>query len=63
MACTLELLPYSKLAEPYEINQYQQKIGSLLYTTVNTQPDIVFAILFLAYFLTNLGPMYQSAAD
>ena len=63
MARTPELLPYTGLAEPHEINRFQRKIGSLLYAAVITRPDIAFATSRLARFLTNPGPAHQDAVD
>jgi hypothetical protein len=63
MARSPELLPFTGLAEPHEINRFQRKIGSLLYAAVTTRPDIAFATSCLARFLTNPGPAHQNAAD
>ena len=58
-----ELKPRSGLASPPEINQYQRKIGSLLFAAVTTRPDIAFATSRLARFLANPGTEHQEAAD
>ena len=36
-----------------DINLYQQEIGSLIYTTIFTRPDLVYPINFLARFISN----------
>ena len=51
----IELKPRDGFAAPLDINKYQRKIGSLLYTAVTTRPDIAFATSHLARFLTNPG--------
>ena len=51
-----ELLPREDRAFAYEVNKYQKKIGSLLYAAVTTRPDIIFATLRLARFITNPSP-------
>jgi hypothetical protein len=60
---TDELLPYTKQASPQEIYRYQQKIGSLTYATVITQPDVSQTASKLAEFLTNPSPTHHAAAD
>ena len=51
----IEILPRTGYASPSEINLYQRKIGSLLYTAITTRPDIAFSTLRLARFLINPG--------
>lgn len=46
-----------------EIKLYQQKIGSLIYASSVTRPDISRAISHLAEFMTNPGPLHREAAD
>ena len=58
-----ELLPYEGTASHPEINNYQRKIGSLLYAAVTTRPDIAFATSRLSRFLTNPSPEHHAAAD
>jgi len=58
-----ELKPYEDRASYSEINQYQRKIGSLLYAAVTTRPDIAFATSRLSRFLTNPSPQHHAAAD
>ena len=59
----IELFPRDSIALAFEISQYQRKVGSILYTAVNTRPDIAFAVSRLARFLTNPSPAHQTAAD
>lgn len=59
-----ELLPYEEeKASLTSINQYQRKIGSILYAAVITRPDIAFAASRLARFNTNPGPEHHAEAD
>jgi hypothetical protein len=58
-----ELMPYKGIATPSTINRYQRKIGSLLFAAVTTRPDVAFAMLQLARFLTNPGQQHHNAAD
>jgi Reverse transcriptase (RNA-dependent DNA polymerase) len=58
-----ELFPYDGKATFTSINQYQKKIGSILYAAVITRPDIAFAVSRLARFNTNPGPEHHSEAD
>src|SRR6266536_1072920 len=58
-----DLLPYNDVALSSQINLYQRKVGSLMYAAVITRPDIAFAVSRLARFLTNPGPLHQTAAD
>jgi hypothetical protein len=53
----------TELAAPAEIQQYQRKVGSILYIAVNTQPDIAFAASRLARFLVNPGQEHQDAVN
>jgi hypothetical protein len=58
-----ELLPNQKHASPAKIQNYQRKIGSLLYAIISTRPNIAFAISQLAKFLNNPSLTYHKAAD
>jgi hypothetical protein len=58
-----ELLPNQKHASPAEIQNYQRKIGSLLFAAIFTRPNIAFAILRRAKFLNNPSLAYYKAAD
>jgi hypothetical protein len=58
-----ELLPNQKHASPAEIQNYQRKIGLLLFAAIFIRPNIAFAILRLAKFLNNPSLAYHKAAD
>jgi hypothetical protein len=58
-----ELLPNQKYASPAKIQNYQRKIGLLLFAVISTRPNIAFAILRLAKFLNNPSSAYYKAAD
>jgi hypothetical protein len=59
----VELLPYEGEALYYEINLYQRKIGTLLYASVITRPNVVFVILYLTHFNLNPSSQYQAIED
>jgi hypothetical protein len=59
----VELKPYTGYATPSEVNKYQRKIGLLLFAAVTTRPDIAFATLRLARFLTNPSTEHHHAVD
>ena len=50
---SIELKPLTLLLTPAKINNYQRKIGLLLFAAVTTRPDIAFATSRLARFLSN----------
>jgi hypothetical protein len=54
----IKLLPYSGKASYQLIQQYQCKVGSIMYAAVVTRPDIAFAALWLLRFLTNPSPLH-----
>jgi hypothetical protein len=58
-----ELLPNQKHASLAKIQNYQRKIGLLLFAAISTPPNIAFAILRLAKFLNNLSLAYHKAAN
>jgi hypothetical protein len=58
-----ELLPNQKHASPAKIQNYQRKIGLLLFAIIFIRPNIAFAILQLAKFLNNSSLAYYKAAD
>lgn len=45
------------------MTKYAAKIGSIIYTIVETQIDIAFAILMINCFTKNPGPEYFSAIN
>ena len=58
-----ELMPQIDAAIEAEVQTYQQKIGSLLFAAISTQPDITFATSRLARFLTNPSQKHQDATN
>ena len=58
-----ELLLFDGRVSLTSINQYQHKIGSILYTAVITRPDIAFAASRLARFNTNPSEAHYTEAD
>jgi hypothetical protein len=58
-----KLLPNQKHALPAKIQNYQRKIGLLLFATIFIRPNIAFAISRLAKFLNNLSLAYHKAAN
>ncbi|KAI0992614.1 hypothetical protein K3495_g15571 [Podosphaera aphanis] len=50
-------------ATPEEIKIYQQKVGSLIYASSVTRPDISRAVSHLAEFMTNPSKLHQEAVD
>jgi hypothetical protein len=58
-----ELLPNQKHASPAKIQNYQRKIGLLLFAAIFIRPNIAFAISRLAKFLNNPSLAHYKAAD
>jgi hypothetical protein len=58
-----ELLPNQKHASPAEIQNYQRKIGLLLFAAIFIRPNIAFAILWLIKFLNNSSLAHHKAAN
>jgi hypothetical protein len=58
-----ELLPNQKHASSAKIQNYQRKIGLLLFAAISTRPNIAFATSRLAKFLNNFSLAYHKAAD
>jgi hypothetical protein len=48
--------------ERHHLPEYQNLIGSLMYTAINTRPDIAFAVQHLSQFLSNPLPVHWTAA-
>jgi hypothetical protein len=57
------LVPFEGLADFKSIRRYQVKIGSLIYASIITRPDIAYATAHLSRFLVNPGPKHHRAAD
>lgn len=62
MGCK-ELLPREDQATPAQIHHYQQKVGSILYATVISRPDVARTANKLAEFLMNPTEKHIEAAD
>lgn len=58
-----ELLPNEGLATPEFQLLYQQKIGSIIYPSIITRPDVAFACNKLSQFLQNPSKAHMVAAD
>jgi hypothetical protein len=50
-------------AEPAKIKEYQEKVGSVLYTAIMIRPDVAFASSVLSQFLQNPAPEHLLAVD
>lgn len=62
-AQSIQSLNTEDVAGPQHIYGYQQWIGSILYTTIITRPDIAFARSQLSCFLLNRGRKHVNTAD
>ena len=54
---------YHDQASLDEVKIYQRKVGSLIYASGVTRPDISRAVSHLAEFMTNPGPLHQEAVN
>jgi hypothetical protein len=57
------LAKYDGQATPKEVHLYQQKVGSLLYATTITRPDVAKTASKLSEFLLNPSPRHMEAVD
>ncbi|KAJ6088976.1 hypothetical protein N7499_003084 [Penicillium canescens] len=57
------LQAYEGQATPQEIHAYQQKVGSVQYSTTITRADAAKVASVLSQFMTNPGPKHQAAVD
>ncbi len=57
------MTPSDEKAEDSTIKWYQQAIGSLLYATMQTRPDISYAISMLSRYCSNPGVEHLKALD
>ncbi len=57
------LLPYEKPVSSNKKTKYAAKIGSIMYTMVETRIDIAFATSMVSRFAKNPGPDHFSAMD
>jgi hypothetical protein len=60
---TEPLLPFNGIATEYEIHSYQQKTGSITYSTAISRPDTAYATKTLAEANKNPGPEHFAAVD
>lgn len=58
----IPLSPYDGEVDVDTRSLYQQKLGSVLYASVVTRPDIAFAASNLSQFMVNPGPAHRHAA-
>ena len=56
-----ELAPYNGKATKIQIYKYQRKVGSLLYATTITRPDVACMVNKLTKSLLNPSPQHQEA--
>lgn len=59
----IELQPYTGKASQQSIQQFQRKIGSIMYAAVVTRLDVAFAASRLSRFLVNPSDLHHAAAD
>jgi hypothetical protein len=59
----IELRKYEGQAPKRQIKEYQEKVGSVLYTAIMIRPDVAFAASILSQFLTNPGPEHLTAVN
>jgi hypothetical protein len=59
----LELIKYDGQAPKRQVKEYQEKVGSVLYTTIMIRPDVAYAASLLSQFLTNPGPKHLTAVN
>ena len=57
------LTKYNGQASPKEVHLYQQKVGSLLYATTISRPDVAKTASKLSEFLLNPSPRHMEAVD
>lgn len=58
----VELVKYTGEASKQEVKQYQELVGSILYTAIMVRPDVAYAAAKLSQFLTNPAPEHLKAA-
>lgn len=58
-----ELLKSTAQATKQSIDQYQQKVGSILFAAISSRPDIAFAVARLARHNLNPSGIHHNAAD
>jgi len=58
-----ELRKHEGQATRAQIKEYQEKVGSVLYTAIMLRPDVAFAAAQLSHYLTNPSPEHMSAVN
>ena len=67
--CPSTPLPYFELtknkeqASPAQVKEYQEKVGSVLYTAIMLRPDVAFTTAQLSHFLTNPSSEHLAAVN
>lgn len=54
---------YKEQQDPEITKQYQQEVGSILYLSNKTRPDIAYTIGVLSRYLSNPGPQHLNALE
>ena len=57
------LQPFTGTATDSQVLEYQQKVGSVMYSITISRPDAAKTVAHLAEFLTNPGPRHLESAD
>ena len=60
---TCEFVKNTGQATPAQVKEYQEKVGSILYTGIMLRPDVAFAASQLSNFLTNPSLQHLEAAN
>jgi hypothetical protein len=63
LGATEIIILFKEQATNENIELYRSKIGSLIYLTVQTRPDILYKVSVLSRFFSNLLPQHMKAAD
>ena len=58
-----ELIKNTEEASRDQIKNYQERVGSALYTAIMLRPDIAFAVSKLSHFLTNPSDQHMKAVE
>lgn len=59
----IEYHKHTGQADKQTVKLYQEKVGSILYTSIMIRPDMAFAAAKLSQYLTNPSPVHMQAAD
>ena len=63
MSVGQDLDVYEEQQDPEVTKQYQREVGSILYLSNKTRPDIAYVIGVLSRYLSNPGPQHLNALD